>query len=392
MPKSTMRLYAFALGACLALFVAGCSDDDDDDPQPVDPPSGRIVKYASLDGAQETPPVATEAFGAGVLHLDESNGQVSGFVVTSGLVGATAAHVHLAPRGTPGGIIVPLTGGPDLWVVPDAAAVLNADQMAAFRNDTLYFNVHTAANPGGEIRGQIDKTGTARLAALDGAQETPAVATSAFGGGIFAVDQTSGEVSGFVMSSGLVDPTAAHVHIAPRGTPGPIVVPLTGGPDLWVVPDAAGPLDSAGRTAFSADGLYYNVHTAANPGGEIRGQLDKTGALRLTALEGAQETPAVATEGFGAGILAVDTATGEASGFVVAAGLPTANNAHVHAAPRGTPGGVIVPMTGAPDLWVIPDNAAPITGEQRTTFDAGGLYYNVHTPANPGGEIRGQLD
>lgn len=386
-------MHAIALGSCLVLFAAACDGDDDDDggggPPP---PTGQVVvKFATLDGAQEVPAITTAGFGAGILRVDESNGQVSGFVITSGLVGATQAHVHQQARGTSGGVIVPMTGGPDLWVVPDDAPALTADQIAAFRSDNLYFNVHTSANQGGEIRGQIDKTGTARFAALDGAQETPAVTTTALGGGVLAVDDATGEVSGFVMSSGL-EGTQAHVHREARGTAGGILVPLAGGPNLWVVPDNATTLDGAARSAFSSDQLYYNVHTAANQGGEIRGQLDKTGAIRIAALNGAQETPPVTTAGFGAGPLAIDDATGEASGFVIAAGLPTANNAHVHNEARGTAGGIVVPMTGLPDLWIIPDNAAVVAADQRAAFTAGRLYYNVHTPANQGGEIRGQLD
>lgn len=387
------RFAAAAALACMALTLSACGDDDDDDggggPPP---PAARLVKFASLDGAQETPAVETTARGAGVLQVDESNGAVSGFVVTTGLAGVTAAHVHLAARGTPGSVIVPLTGGPDVWVVPDAAAALTADQITAFRNDNLYFNVHTSANTGGEIRGQLDKTGTPRLASLTGGQETPPVTTTtAFGGGILAVDATTGEVSGFVVSSGL-EGTVAHVHPGARGASGSPIVPLVGGPRLWVVPDTATALDAAQRTAFTSDGLYYNVHTAANGGGEIRGQLDKTGTLRLAALDGAQETPAVTTTGFGAGVLALDETTGEASGFVISVGLPTANNAHVHSAARGTPGGIAIPLTGGPDLWVIPDDAAAASAQTRTDLGAGNLYYNVHTPANTSGEIRGQLD
>ena len=58
--------------------------------------------------------------------------------------------------------------------------------------------------PGGEIRGQLDNGGTVRFAALDGAQETPAVTTTARGAGALSVDEASGAVSGFVVTSGLV--------------------------------------------------------------------------------------------------------------------------------------------------------------------------------------------
>jgi hypothetical protein len=380
-----------SFAACFAFFIAACGDDDDDGAAAPPQNPSRTVKLATLDGAQETPAITTTAFGAGVLEVDETTGQIRGYVVTSGLVAPTQAHIHLAARGVPGAIIVPLAGGPDLWVVPDNASPLTTAQVVAFRQDQLYFNVHTAANTGGEIRGQIDKTGTARLASLNGAQETPAVTTAALGGGILAVDDASGEVSGFVVASEIVG-TQAHVHQAARGTPGGIIVPLSGGPTLWVVPDAASALSRSQRDAFSSDSLYYNVHTAANPGGEIRGQLDKTGTLGFAALSGAQETPPVTTSGFGAGLLAVDGTSGEVSGFVVAGGVPTGNAAHVHSAPRGTPGAIIVPMVGGGNFWVIPDGAAALGAAERSAFATRGLYYNVHTPTNPGGEIRGQVE
>jgi acyl-CoA reductase-like NAD-dependent aldehyde dehydrogenase len=94
--------------------------------------------------------------GAGILAVDTTSGTVAGFITTTGLT-ATAAHVHDAACGTPGSVIVPLAGGPNLWVLPDAAAALTTAQLADFAAGSLYFDEHTAANPGGEIRGQIDK-------------------------------------------------------------------------------------------------------------------------------------------------------------------------------------------------------------------------------------------
>jgi hypothetical protein len=305
---------------------------------------GGTVRIATLDGAQETPPVTTSAFGAGVLSVD-GDGKVRGFIVTSGLVNPTAAHVHLAARGTPGSIIVPLSGGPEVWVVPDGAPPLTSEQRASFEAGDLYLNAHTAANPNGEIRGQLDKVGTARIASLSGSQETPPVTTTAFGGGIFAVDDATGQVSGFALASGLTG-TAAHLHRAARGTPGGIVVPLAGGPTLWVVPDAAAPVSSELRTAFTTGELYANVHTAANPNGEIRGQLDRTGTPRVASLDGAQETPPVTTSAFGGAVISVDDGSGEVGGLLVTQGLVSPTAAHVHGAARGTPGGVLVPLAG----------------------------------------------
>src|SRR5512133_1662288 len=72
------------------------------------------------------------------------------------------------------------TAASRLWVIPESAPALTSDGRSAFTAGTLYYNAHTAANPGGEIRGQLDRGGTLRLATLDGAQETPPVTTSAF--------------------------------------------------------------------------------------------------------------------------------------------------------------------------------------------------------------------
>jgi hypothetical protein len=306
---------------------------------------GGTVRLAVLEGDQEAPsPVTTTAFGAGALAVDEATGAVSGFIITSGLVSPTAAHVHVGARGAPGDIIVSLTGGPDIWVVPDDAGALTPAQVADFLAGRLYFNAHTTANPSGAIRGQLDKSGTVKLASLSGAQETPAVTTAAYGAGMLSVDDGTGAVAGFIITSGLDAPTAAHVHEAERGTPGGISVPLNGGPNLWVVPDDAAPLAAAQRTAFTGGDLYLNAHTAANPAGEIRGQLDKTGAVRFAAMNGTQETPAVTTTGFGAAAVAVDPANGQVSGFFATSGLASPTVAHVHAAARGTPGGVLVPL------------------------------------------------
>ncbi|HEX2815278.1 MAG TPA: CHRD domain-containing protein [Phenylobacterium sp.] len=68
---------------------------------------------------------------------------------------ATAAHFHDAP--TPGGNgppIVPATVAP---MTIKGTATLTDAQIADLNAGKVYFNVHTAANPGGEIRGTLSK-------------------------------------------------------------------------------------------------------------------------------------------------------------------------------------------------------------------------------------------
>ena len=106
-----------------------------------------------LSGGQEVPPVTTTATGSGTIKV-LTDRSVSGSVTTSGVAG-TAAHIHMGAKGTNGPVIVPLNKtGDNIWSVP-ASIRLNDTQYEAFGLGNLYINVHSAANPGGEIRGQI---------------------------------------------------------------------------------------------------------------------------------------------------------------------------------------------------------------------------------------------
>jgi hypothetical protein len=105
-----------------------------------------------LSGANEVPPVTTSASGEGTISIAE-NGSVSGSVMTKGIQG-TAAHIHMGAAGKNGPVVVPFTKEGDVFKAP-AGAKLDADQMNAFKAGELYFNVHSAANPGGELRAQL---------------------------------------------------------------------------------------------------------------------------------------------------------------------------------------------------------------------------------------------
>jgi hypothetical protein len=112
---------------------------------------GADVKV-SLSGANEVPPVTTSATGEGTITVAD-DGAVSGSVTTKGVQG-TAAHIHLGAAGKNGPVVVPFTKDGDTYKAA-AGAKLNADQLKAFKAGELYFNVHSAANPNGEIRGQL---------------------------------------------------------------------------------------------------------------------------------------------------------------------------------------------------------------------------------------------
>lgn len=108
----------------------------------------------TLSGAEENPPVKTAATGGGTITVKDDK-TVSGSIKTTGVTG-TAAHIHVGAKGKNGPVAIGLTKGSDgsSWSVP-AGAKLNDAQYKAYKAGELYVNVHSAANKGGEIRGQL---------------------------------------------------------------------------------------------------------------------------------------------------------------------------------------------------------------------------------------------
>ncbi len=106
---------------------------------------------------------------------------------------------------------------------------------------------------------------------LSGEQETPAVTTSAKGTAKFSIGADK-SVSGSVKTSDIVG-TAAHIHLGAPGQKGPPAITLEKTADgVWSVP-AGAKLTDEQYDSFKAGNLYVNVHSEANQGGEIRGQL-----------------------------------------------------------------------------------------------------------------------
>ena len=106
-------------------------------------------------------------------------------------------------------------------------------------------------------------------------------------------------------------------------------------------------------------------------------------------LSGAEEVPPVRTAASGSGTITVNEDR-TVSGSVTIAGLaPVA--AHIHTGARGANGPVAIGLAKSSDfVWAVPAGAK-FTDAQYQDFLNGNTYVNFHTPANKGGEIRGQL-
>jgi len=138
---------------------------------------------AQLTGGEEVPPRTTPASGQATFQVSADGMSLAYTVTVSNIANVTAGHIHLAPRGQNGDIVLPLVptappgGGPKSGVIGQGTATAAQlvgplqgktllDLVAAMDAGTAYVNIHTASGaspaaqvpgdlPPGEIRGQI---------------------------------------------------------------------------------------------------------------------------------------------------------------------------------------------------------------------------------------------
>jgi hypothetical protein len=211
---------------------------------------------------------------------------------------------------------------------------------------------------------------------------------------VVSVNPTTMEIAGGISFAGLTgaplaNPGGAHIH---RTSDGGIVIPLIVNADNATATIAPGTvLDPAVYTQLLAGELYFNVHTAAHSGGEIRGAITgTTGVIAgLATLNSSQEVPPSGTANTGKGTLVVDSVTREILTGYLTHNVPGANGAHIH---TGAPG-VNTPASTV-DLNLGTNSATAAQGAtlpNLTDLNAGNLYFNVNSPAYPNGDIRGQI-
>jgi len=190
-------------------------------------PKGVDVARTELQGAQENPAIVNAPGINGVAYVtfSEAQNSVVGAVTVEGFTPFLDApigpvHIHSSFAGRNGGVIIPLAvvpGTDELQYFGNESAAIAAIDFDLLAAGGYYVNVHSAANPSGEVRGQIvpSNVDVARTK-LQGAQQNP------------AVDSNDLEYSG----------TQA---------------------------DAIADIDF---DMLAEGGYYVNVHSAANPGGE----------------------------------------------------------------------------------------------------------------------------
>src|SRR5262249_43389693 len=285
-------------------------------------------------------------------------------ITVEGLSGPImAADFQDAPAGMPGPIVRDILSefgarhtAVGLWSPSDTQA-LTTTMISELVAGNVCVNIHTAANPAGEIRGQVQlSNGVHFTANLQPTQVNPPSGATGTGAGSFTL--TDKALCYKITVTGLGAPiTGASIRTSPIGVNGGITFPI--GPS-FVGTSAQGfvnlsPLD---RQALLAGDMYVNIETGPFPAGQIRGQINLAGGFGFTIkMDGSQETPANPSPGFGP-----PPATLTSEGLLLdltASGLTGAiTGAHLHNAPAGAPGPIVrdimpdfVSPTSALTLW-----------------------------------------
>jgi len=337
-----------------------------------------FTRVCVLRGIEEVPANNSPAVGCGRFVIDTCANTLTYHIVIADLsTPETAAHIHgVANPGVNAGVLIPLPAGPvkiGTWTYPET---LQNDLLSG----RMYVNVHTTANPGGEVRGQI----VTHVAVIDAVQETPTNASTAQGFGVFTLNTSSNTLSYYIGFAGLTSAeTAAHIHgFVNYGSGAGVLFPLpAGNPKVGTIT-----YTEAMEQGFVNGLTYANIHTVNFPGGEIRGQIVSS----VNPMNGGQEVPANASTSAGCTLCAVDTGAKVLGYDLKRSTLATAQTAsHIHGyAPAGVNAGVITPIAVGPrslGTWTYgAANEVSVLVNELT-------YTNEHTTAFPGGEIRGQL-
>jgi Cu/Zn superoxide dismutase len=245
----------------------------------------KVVLTAEITAAQEAVPTASAAVGEAVMKYDlETNTfdlevRLKDFTET-----LNASHIHRALPGVSGPVVQGLGGESEYKRSGDRLRLKLKGQAyvgdpAELLTGGTYLNFHTPLFPAGAIRGQLLPHTADFIAVLAGDKEVPANDSKARGVARVRYNFLDDTVDVKVTIANFTNTiTGSHIHQAPAGSNGPVVVGL----------GAAAAYRQRGKSyhgefedlPYNGDLLrllngdaYINVHSNVFPGGEIRGQL-----------------------------------------------------------------------------------------------------------------------
>jgi len=110
---------------------------------------------AALSGAQEVPPADPDGYGSSGFNIDVAKGRICYGLSVANIAPATAAHIHRAPAGSNGPVVIHLV--PPTHRASAACTSASPALLQAILDtpSNYYVNVHNAQYPGGAVRGQL---------------------------------------------------------------------------------------------------------------------------------------------------------------------------------------------------------------------------------------------
>lgn len=389
-------------------------------------PAGKTYFQTYASGGHEVPSTISTAQGGLSLEWDGSDlvvtGSFSGLTSDYIVVGNTGSgtHLHTGYAGQNGGVEISLT--PTLNEDNRSGTFLaedntfpnvDAEIVQTLADRGHYLNIHSEDYPGGEIRGQIvPEANIYFYAPLSGMNEIPQNASQATGAVLveWYADSVSIAASGSFngLGSDYNTDVGSHLHAGLAGQNGGVEIGLT--PDLSedLRSGTYSPADNEFTLTEEQVGLlvnrslYANIHTQEFGGGEIRGQVVPLAQHYFTtSLTGLSEVDPVITGAQGG--IAIEFRNGVISATGSFSGLESNNigsaGSHIHAAAAGENGGVRFGLNpvlndevdARAGTYSAADNTFELSGDEIGLLVSAGLYVNVHSLDNPGGEVRGQI-
>jgi hypothetical protein len=148
------KLYVILMVVLALLIVASVAAADG---------GGGAPRVTTLSGAEEVPPADPDGTGFASITLNVGQQSVCWELSVSDIAPAFAAHIHVAPAGVNGPIVVPLsppTTGTSSGCAENVDPVLI--QAIIDHPEQYYVNVHNAPFPGGAVRGQLSNRGQSK--------------------------------------------------------------------------------------------------------------------------------------------------------------------------------------------------------------------------------------
>jgi len=243
---------------------------------------------AVLTPSQEVPARSISGWGNATVTFDAARQNITVTITVTNLGSPiNNFHIHEAPAGVNGSIVVDIIGlggtftnGTMSGTFPITAAVA---QRMLQNPSNFYVNVHTQQFPAGAVRGQLAYVsgGPINYAAdLRAGNEVPAVASNAFGSAFVTLDPVNANIAWEVNTFGIANPTLSHIHRGGSTVSGPVIIdfatassPIVNGRTSGTRSISSISGTDQANLVTAPGGFYVNVHSTAFPSGEIRGQL-----------------------------------------------------------------------------------------------------------------------